>query len=347
MTTSDLYLVVGESAAPARRDQAAEIGRALADAGVAAELAAADQVPAGAPRLVWADELDDLLAVLGEDEREGWLDSTIALHHGADPGHAVEQLEERGLLGAIELGDASAWGADWSGLIVRKDVVRRRGEPVAEPAIDPADDAIDAALDSEAYTRWDDPSAASLADALGRYLGHWREVDAELVVAAEEAMARKLAPVELRVRLGGTGLFRVPPAHSPGYYVVLSSAPGGGAGFAARPAVDDGGPDQLEQTARRMLQNPRGPELVAAVGVETVRLAGASHQAICLHADWLRFRTASCVVRVEHARGVLMAIFICSIGAPLPTSAAVLADPSLRRIARTLRVVDGKPGPED
>lgn len=337
MTTSELHLVVDDGAAPGRREEAAAIERALVGAGVAAAIASPAEVPAGAPRLVFAGDLDRLTAGLGDDEREAWLDATIAIE--PDPAQAARLLEERGLLGAVVCGDAAGWAdADAAALHARRDVVRRRGEPIGELI-------RNAATDSESYAGWSDPEAGALADALARYLAHWREVDAELVIPADEARARKLPPVGLRVRLGGTGLFRVPAAHAPGYYLVLSSEPGGGAGFAARPIVDDGGPMDLEQVARRMLQNPRGPELISSASVESVRLAGAEREAICLHADWLRFRTASCAVRIEHARGALLGIFIGSIGAAAPTVATVLGDPGLRRIARTLRVVDVETGP--
>jgi hypothetical protein len=334
MTTSELYLVVDDGAAPERRDEAAAIERSLVAAGVTARVAAPAAIPPGAPRLVFAGDLDRLVAGMGDDAREAWLDATIAID--ADEDRAALLVEERGLLGAVVCGAPADWVAgNGSALHVRRDVVRRRGEPLFD---------LDA---SESYAGWDDPSAGSLAEALAGYLAHWREIDAERVVPSSEALARKLAPVELRVRLGATGLFRVPAGQAPGYYLVLSSEPGGGAGFAARPVVDDGGPADLEQVARRMLQNPRGPELIASSAPETVRLSGTEREAICLHADWLRFRTATCAVRIEHAHGAMLALFICSIGAAQPTSAMVLGDPSLRRIARTLRVVDAEAGSSD
>src|SRR5262249_55028711 len=178
----------------------------------------------------------------------------------------------------------------------------------------------------------------SRGEVLGRCVSLWRESDAELCVSAEEARGRKLPPVELRLKLGGTGLVRVPSVQAPGYYLVLSSAPGGGAGFFARPAPDE--VDGLEQIARAILQNPSGPPLRAAGGIETIRLAGRRRESICLFADRCQLRTASRALRIDHAAGAMMALFACSLGERPPSCEAVLADPALRRIVSSLTVLD-------
>ena len=71
----------------------------------------------------------------------------------------------------------------------------------------------------------------------------------------------------------------------------------------------------------------------------TLRLAGAEREAVCLFSEYLFRRTARCVVRIDHAGGALMAIFTARVGAE-PSCDAVLANPSLKRIARSLRVID-------
>jgi hypothetical protein len=320
----DLHLVVGSSAPPQQRDEVAEVERALTEVGLSTAVAGPTEGPPDAVHLVWSADFGDALAALPEEAREAWLDSAIIVNQPRES--VVELLEGRALLGAVEYERSSEWReVGPAHLYVRRDAAWA----------EPGDDAIA----SEQYAAWAEPGTGSLADALAGYLAHWREVDAELVVGADEARARKLPPVELGLRLGGTGLFRVPAPHSPGYYVVLSSAPGGGAGFAARPILDGAG-DDLESIARRMLQNPRGAELVASTGVERLRMAGREREAICLYADWLSFRTASCVVRLEHAGGAVLAIFICSIGETQPSPRTVLADPSLRRVSRSLRIAD-------
>lgn len=328
----DLHLVVGTSTPPQQRDEIAEVERALADVGLSAAVAGPTDGPPGAIHLVWSADFGAALAAVAEEEREAWLDSAIVVNQPRES--VVSLLEGRALLGAVEYERAAEWSEAGSArLYVRRDAAW------AEPGDD--------RFASEQYAAWAEPGAGSLADALAGYLAHWREVDAELVVGADEARARKLPAVELGLRLGGTGLFRVPPPHSPGYYVVLSSAPGGGAGFAARPILEGAG-DGLESIARRMLQNPRGAELVASTGVERVRMAGRERESICLYADWLSFRTASCVVRLDHAGGAVLAIFICSIGDTQPSSHTVLADPSLRRISRSLRIANADaPGAGD
>jgi hypothetical protein len=333
MTAINVSLIVADDATAERRERAGEVGRALAEAGVSAHTEAPGHGAPDSVRLVRADELAAALGALPEDRRERWLDGAVLVDA---PGGGLDLLERHGMLGAIEVGDdPAAWLAEAPGrMLVRKYVVGA-GLEDAE------------AVDSDAYTAWVDPDPVSPATRLADYLERWREVDAELVVTADEARERKLPPIEVGVRLGGTGLFRIPPAHAPGFYAVLNSAPGGGAGFAIRPEPEEGRGGDLEQTARRMLQNPRGPELVSA-GADRVQLAGGEAESICLYADWLSFRTASCVVRVPHDGGALLAIFICSVGSTEPSSRLVLGDASLRRIARTLRLEDparrAKPG---
>jgi len=253
----ELYLVVG---APGRAEEAAAIGRALCGAGLGARVAAAGEVPVDAVRLIRADDLCSALAGIAEGERARWLECTVVVNEARE--RVIDLCEEHGLLGAVECEDVSDWGAGPARLFVRKEVVERRGEWIAGAG----------ARESDEYGLWSDPDAGSLAGSLARYLDHWRESDAELVISAEEAQRRKLPPVELRLRPGGTGLVRIPPAHSTGYYVVLGSAPGGAAAFLARPAPpDERRAEGLEQTARRMLQNPNGPELALAGGIERVR----------------------------------------------------------------------------
>ena len=76
----------------------------------------------------------------------------------------------------------------------------------------------------------------------------------------------------------------------------------------------------------------------------TLHLAGAEREAVCLFSEYLIRRTARCVVRIDHAGGALMAIFTARVGAQ-PSCEAVLANPSLERIARSLRVVDAGAAP--
>ncbi len=146
--------------------------------------------------------------------------------------------------------------------------------------------------------------------------------------------------MEVRLKVGGTGLTRVAREHAPGAYVALAGAPGGGVGFSIGPLPEGEG---LEQAARQKLQAPNGQEL-RTVETRTLRLAGAEREAVCLFSEYLIRRTARCVVRIDHAGGALMAIFTARVGAE-PSCEAVLANPSLQRIARSLRVVDAGAAP--
>ena len=324
----ELYLVV--EAAGARRREVDDVARALDEAGLRTVLAGAADVPVDAVRLVWAEDLSALLAGIDRADRGRWLDCAVVVN--PQRGRVLDLLEESGVLGALEYGEPADLrddAAEPARVFVRKDVVRHRGERMGGEV---------SGAESDDYTLWTDPDAASPAEDLARYVAIWRESDAELCVGAEEARERRLPPVELRLRLGGTGLVRIPAVQAPGYYLVLGSAPGGGAGFFARPSLEDPAGEGLEQIARRMLQNPSGPPLQAAGGIEWIRLAGAERESICLFSDWFHFRTASCAVRIEHAGGALMAIFACPMGTRPPSCQAVLADPALRRIAGSLQV---------
>lgn len=320
---SELYLKAGPGA-PERRE-VDEVARALAGAGLPSRVA--DDSPIDAVRLVWADDLDESLAAVAGDERARWLERTILVNESRD--RVLERLEEHGLLGAVEYEEVSDWlASDSARLFARKDVVSRRGEQIGG-----------ASRESAAYALWADPTATSLASALGKYLAYWRESDVEIVVSAEEATGKGLPPLELRVKIGGTGLLHVPSEHSTGHYIQLSSPPGGGTGFAARPAPEPR-VDDLERAARSILEKPDGPELRAG-GPERARVAGAERDAICFLSEWLLFRTGTCVVHIPHANGALMAFFTSRLGADTaPSCEAVLSRPALRRIASTLRVID-------
>jgi len=318
---TEVYLKAG-AGAPERRE-VDEVARALAGAGLTSRVA--DDSPVDAVRLVWADDLDGSLAAVAGGERARWLERTILVNESRD--RVLERLEEHGLLGAIEYEEVSDWlASDSARLFARKDVVSRRGEQIGG-----------ASRESAAYALWTDPNATSLASALGKYLEYWRESDVEIVVSAEEAAGKGLPPLELRVKIGGTGLLHVPSEHSNGHYIQLSSPPGGGTGFAARPAPQE---DDLERAARSILEKPDGSELRAGA-VERARVAGAEREAICFLSEYLLFRIATCVVRIPHANGALMALFTSRLGRDTPLSCeAVLSRPALRRIARTLRVID-------
>ncbi len=322
---ADVHLVVEPRSSQARRDEVAAIARALGDAGLRAREAGAGDAPADVVRLVWAEELDGILAHVGGD-RERWLECALIVNAARED--ALELLEKHGLLGAVEVEDVADWAAPGR-LFVRKDVVGKRGERIGGPG-----------RDSPGYTLWSDADAPSLAAALARYLEYWRETDSELVVDAEEARRSGLPPVEVRLVVGGTGLTRVPREDAPGAYVALAGAPGGGVGFSIGPLPDGEG---LEQAARQKLQAPNGQEL-RTVETRTLRLAGAEREAVCLFSEYLIRRTARCVVRIDHAGGALMAIFTARVGAE-PSCEAVLANPSLQRIARSLRVVDAGAAP--
>ncbi len=325
--------MVGARATPSEQREVAEIARALGEAGLRATMGgaagASPDASADAVRLVWAEELDGFVGAIASRERERSLERTIVVNEARD--RVLDLLQERRLLGAIEYEDVAEWfAAEPPRLFVRKDVVDGHGEPVGGPGRESAD-----------YALWSDPDAGSLASALGHYIGLWRELDDELVIPADEARARGLPPVELRLKLGGTTLFRMPAERSPDYYVVLGGAPGTRLGFSALPAPDAG--ESLELNARRILHRPSGPPLEVAGGLERIDLAGAEREAICLYSDWLRFRTARCAVRIEHASGVLVALFTA--GFPLdrtPSCEEVLSVPALRRIARSLRVIDAE-----
>ncbi len=316
----EVQLIVEPRSSQARRDEVAAIARALGDAGLRARQGTAADMSGDAVRLVWAEELDGILAHVGGD-RERWLECAVIVNAARD--EVLELLEKHGLLGAIEVEEVSDWAAPGR-LFVRKDVVGTRGERIGGPG-----------RDSPGYTLWSDPEAPSLAAALARYLDYWRETDSELVVDADEARRSGLPVVEVRLKVGGTGLTRVAREHAPGAYVALAGAPGGGVGFSIGPLPEGEG---LEQAARQKLQAPNGQEL-HTVETRTLRLAGAEREAVCLFSEYLVRRTARCVVRIDHTGGALMAIFTARVGAE-PSCEAVLANPSLARIARSLRVVD-------
>jgi hypothetical protein len=320
----EVHLIVGPQSPP-RQEELAAIARALGNAGLRAREAGAGGAAADAVRVVWAEELDAVLAQVAAD-RERWLECAVIVNAARD--EVLELLDEHGLLGAIEIEEPSDWEAPGR-LFVRKDVVGKRGERIGGPG-----------RDSLGYTLWSDPDAPSLAAALARYIEYWRETDSELVVDAEEARRGGLPVVEVRLKVGGTGLTRVAPEDAPGAYVALAGAPGGGVGFSIGPLPEGEG---LEQAARQKLQAPNGQEL-RTVETRTLRLAGAEREAVCLFSEYLIRRTARCVVRIDHAGGALMAIFTARVGAE-PSCEAVLANPSLERIARSLRVVDAGAAP--
>jgi hypothetical protein len=319
-TAIDVQLIARPMASQERRDELAAIAQALEDVGLRAREAGAGDDQDDAVRLVLADELDDVLAQVRAD-RERWLECAMIVNAARDD--VLELLERHGLLGAVEVEDVADWGAPGR-LFVRKDVVGVRGERIGGPG-----------RDSFAYTLWLDPDAPSLAAGLARYLDYWHETDSELVVDAEEARRGGLPAVEVRLKVGGTGLTRVAREHAAGAYVALAGSPGGGVGFSVGPLPDGAG---LEQAAREKLQAPNGQEL-RTVETRTLQLAGGEREAVCLFSEYLLRRTARCVVRIDHAGGALMAVFTARVGGE-PSCEAVLANPSLKRIARSLRVVE-------
>ena len=314
----------GPGASEARRTEVAAVGRALAAAGLEA------RPEARAVRLVWADEIDEALAGVPEIEREAWLDRTLLVNESRE--RVLDLLEENLLLGAVEFEEIAEWSAaERPRLFACRDLVQREGERIGGPG-----------RESPHYVLWTDPAATSLAGLVARYLAHLPAFDAELVVTAGDARAMGLPPIELRVRLGGTGLKRADPIRAAGRYLALHGMPGGTIGFSAAPAPpEERGPGGFAASVQRLTSGGSGEIQLVSTG-DRVLLDGAAREAACFYRQMPSppMRLATCLVRIEHPGGALLASFTRGLPASHAISSqAVMGEPDLRRLARSLRIV--------
>jgi len=319
----------GPGASEARRAEMAAVGRELAAVGLAAE------PEARAVRLVWADEVDALLAAVPEVDRESWLDRTILVNEARE--QVLDLLEANLLLGAIEYEEVAEWSAaERPRMFASRDVIQKSGERIGGPG-----------RESPHYTLWTDPEAGSLAALVARYAALLPAFDAELVVGADEARAMGLPPLELRVRLGGTGLRRADAIRSAGRYLALHGMPGGFVGFSAAPApAEERGPGGFAASVKRLTSGGSG-EIQLVSTSDQVLLDGVRREAACFYRQMPSppMRLATCLVRIEHPGGALLASFTRGLPAGQPVScAAVMADADLRRLARSLRVIASEGG---
>src|SRR5688572_20240875 len=103
----EVHLIVGPQSPP-RQEELAAIARALGDAGLLVRQEAPWDAAADAVRVVWAEELDAVLAQVAAD-RERWLECAVIVNAARD--EVLELLDEHGLLGAVEVEDVADWGA--------------------------------------------------------------------------------------------------------------------------------------------------------------------------------------------------------------------------------------------
>lgn len=162
-----------------------------------------------------------------------------------------------------------------------------------------------------------------------------------VIVLPEQARARGLPPVDLRLDASESGLLPDPNAQREGFYLRLHRR-FDSIELAAWPAADDErGAEGIERSLRRIL-DVRRPELVrVSGGLGSVQLAGGTRQAGCVYFPLPAPlpRLVTCVVLVEHAHGVVMVSFIHDVHRDRDvTPAEVLEHPRLRLLARSLRV---------
>ena len=320
---SEVYLV----AESARQAEAAGLARALGDAGLPARVVAPGQVPADAVRLVWADDLAATLGAVAAAERIRWAECTLVVNEARE--RVLEVLERNGLLGALEYEELEEWQeTDFARLFALKAVVAGHGEIIEGEE-----------RESEHYALWTTDEDSSLSAILKRFLARWETYDAELVFGADQAMASGLPAVELRLRVGGTGLSERPPIpRPPGFYLKLSGPPGGLLGVAAWNALaGEDGADGIERSVRRAY-NLRPEQKILVSDHCRLTIAGAEREAVSLVFDYGGMRSASCVVRIDHPGGALMVDLMGGIHGDRITCAALLAATPLGRIARSLRV---------
>lgn len=319
----DLHVV----ATDARRSEASELAGALGNAGLSGRLTAPDAVPADAVRLVLAGDVDEILAAVPATRRVRWAECTLLVNETRE--RVLGVLEQHGLLGALEYEELAEWEeTDFARLFALKAVVAGHGEIIDGPD-----------RESEHYALWTTDEDSSLSAILTRFLDLWDRYDAELVFGADQAIASGLPPVELRLRVGGTGLWEPPGiARPPGFYLKLSGPPGGLLGVAAWNALpDERGAAGIEESVRRAY-NVRPEQLVMVTDRCRLEIAGGEREAACLVFDYGTMRSASCVARIDHAGGALMLDLMGGIHGDTITCAELLAQTPLGRIARSLRV---------
>lgn len=320
----ELYLVAAESV---REAEAAALAGALRDAGLPVRVVGRDEVPADAVRLVFADDIDDVVAGVPAAERARWAECAFLVNETRE--RVLGVLERHGLLGALEYEEIEEWReTDFARLFAPKAVVAGHGEIIEGPE-----------RESEHYALWTTDEDSSLSAILKRFLALWEKYDAELVIGADQAIASGLPPVELRLRVGGTGLFEHRPIPRPqGFYFKLSGPPGGLLGVAAWNALpDERGAAGIERSVRRAYNLQPEKQVLLPDHCRMV-IAGAEREAACLVFNYGIMRSASCVVRIDHVGGALMVDLMGGIHGETITCAELLAQTPLGRIARSLRV---------
>ena len=320
---SELYLV----AESARQAEAAGLARALGDAGLPARVVGREEVPADAVRLVFADQIDDVLEAVAVAERARWAECTLLVNETRE--RVLGVLERHGLLGALEYEEIAEWQeTDFARLFACKAVVAGHGEIIEGEE-----------RESDHYGLWTNDEDSSLSAILKRFLALWERYDAEMVFGADQAIASGLPPVELRLRVGGTGLWELPGIPRPaGFYLKLSGPPGGLLGVAAWNALpDERGAAGIERSVRRAYHLQPERQILVPDHCRLV-IAGAEREAACLVFNDGMMRSASCVVRIDHAGGALMVDLMGGIHGERITCEELLAQTPLGRIARSLRV---------
>lgn len=319
----ELYLV----AESARQAEAAGLARALGDAGLPARVVGREEVPADAVRLVFADDIDGVLGAVPAPERIRWAECTLAVNETRE--RVLGVLERHRLLGALEYEELEEWQeTDFARLFALKAVVAGHGEII------PGEE-----RESEHYGLWTNDEDSSLSAILKRFLALWEKYDAELVIGADEARVRDLPPVELGLRVGGTGLWEPPGIpRPPGFYLKLSGPPGGLLGVAVWNALpDERGAAGIERSMRRAYEFGADKPM-SLVDHCRLDIAGDEREAACLVVHYGTMRRASCVVRVDHGGGALMVQLGGAIHGETITCEELLAATPLGRIARSLRV---------
>ena len=164
----------------------------------------------------------------------------------------------------------------------------------------------------------------------------------ELIVTADEARARGLPPIEIKVDAHESGLIHGPLSRRGAFYLRLHGPPGDPIEFAAWPAADDErGADGIERSMRRVLELRRPERIQVTGGLQRVQLAGGERLAGCVYLAMPSPlpRLVTCVVLVEHAHGLVMVSFTHDVHPQNDvTPAQVLEHPRLRLLARSLRV---------
>ncbi|HEU5059809.1 MAG TPA: hypothetical protein VFU21_24930, partial [Kofleriaceae bacterium] len=164
----------------------------------------------------------------------------------------------------------------------------------------------------------------------------------ELTVTADEAIARGLPPVDIRLDASGSGLIHSPLSRRGAFYLRLHGPPADPYEFAIWPALDDEGrASGIERSMRRVYEIRRPEDLRFGGHLRPVQVAGADRPAVCVYAALPPPMPGivTCVVLIEHARGVVMAAFTHDVARDQElTPAQVLEHPRLRGIARSLQV---------